>query len=143
MLGIPCNQFGSQSPGSDDEIQEFCMVNYGVSFTVLAKTDVNGDAAEPVWKWMQSQKRGVLGIRRTAWNFEKFLVGKDGNVLGRWAPTKDPLGLKGDIVQALEREGHTDVSDKRASVVSDSIYSVEGKTSVEIDQNVKVDEKLI
>ena len=103
ILGFPCNQFGSQDPGSDDTIQEFCLVNYGVSFPILAKTDVNGDKAEPVWEWMKKEVPGVLGLKRVKWNFEKFLIGKDGTVKGRWASTSKPESLEPVIVKELEK----------------------------------------
>ena len=78
ILGFPCNQFMQQDPGDNDTIQSFCLTNYGVSFPVLGKTDVNGDKAEPVYEWMKAQIPGLLGFKRIKWNFEKFLVGKDG-----------------------------------------------------------------
>ncbi|OJD34280.1 glutathione peroxidase [Diplodia corticola] len=98
ILGFPCNQFGSQDPGSNDEIQSFCQVNYGVSFPVLGKVDVNGDKADPVWEWMKSEKAGLMGLKRIKWNFEKFLIGKDGKVKGRWASTTKPESLK-DVIE--------------------------------------------
>jgi len=101
ILGFPCNQFGSQDPGSNDEIQSFCQVNYGVSFPVLGKTDVNGSGAEPVYEWMKKEKPGIMGIKSIKWNFEKFLIGKDGQVLNRWASTAKPETLKGPIEAAL------------------------------------------
>lgn len=100
ILGFPCNQFGSQDPGSNDEIQSFCQVNYGVSFPVLGKVDVNGDKADPVWEWMKTEKPGLMGLKRVKWNFEKFLIGKDGQVKGRWASTTKPESLK----EAIEKE---------------------------------------
>lgn len=102
FLGFPCNQFGSQDPGSNDEIQSFCQVNYGVSFPVLGKVDVNGDSAAPVFEWLKSEKPGLLGLKRVKWNFEKFLVGKDGRVIGRWASTTKPETLKGEIEKAIK-----------------------------------------
>ncbi|KAL1637711.1 Glutathione peroxidase 2 [Diplodia intermedia] len=100
VLGFPCNQFGGQDPGSNDEIQSFCQVNYGVSFPVLGKVDVNGDKADPVWEWMKSEKPGLMGLKRIKWNFEKFLIGKDGKVKGRWASTTKPESLK----EVIEKE---------------------------------------
>ncbi|KAF2452184.1 PTPA-domain-containing protein [Karstenula rhodostoma CBS 690.94] len=82
VIGFPCNQFGGQDPGSNDEIQSFCQVNYGVTFPVLGKVDVNGDKADPVFEWLKSEKPGLMGLKRVKWNFEKFLVGKDGRVIG-------------------------------------------------------------
>jgi glutathione peroxidase len=101
ILGFPCNQFGSQDPGTNDEIQTFCQVNYGVTFPVLGKVDVNGDKAEPLFEWMKSEKPGIMGLKRVKWNFEKFLIGRDGKVVQRWASTTKPEGLKGDIEKAL------------------------------------------
>lgn len=101
ILGFPCNQFGGQDPGSNDEIQEFCMVNYGVSFPVLGKVDVNGDNAEPVWEWLKKEKPGVMGLKRVKWNFEKFLIGRDGKVIKRWASTTKPEDLRADIEKAI------------------------------------------
>ena len=77
ILGFPCNQFGGQDPGSNDEIQEFCQLNYGVSFPVLGKIDVNGDNADPVFDWLKKEKPGLMGLKRIKWNFEKFLIGRD------------------------------------------------------------------
>ena len=78
ILGFPCNQFMQQDPGDNDTIQSFCLSNYGVSFPVLGKTEVNGDKAEPVYEWLKAQVPGLLGLKRIKWNFEKFLVGRDG-----------------------------------------------------------------
>ncbi|CAD0089583.1 unnamed protein product [Aureobasidium mustum] len=102
FLGFPCNQFGSQDPGSNDTIQEFCQLNYGVSFPVLGKTDVNGDKAEPVFEWMKAEQPGIMGLKRVKWNFEKFLIGKDGKVKGRWASTTKPEALKAPIEAQLK-----------------------------------------
>jgi glutathione peroxidase len=104
MLGFPCNQFGHQDPGSDDEIQQFCQVNYGVSFPVLGKTDVNGSKAEPVYEWMKAEKPGLLGLKRIKWNFEKFLIGRDGKVVQRWASMTKPESLESDIVHEIEKK---------------------------------------
>jgi len=101
ILGFPCNQFGSQDPGSNDEIASFCQINYGVTFPVLGKTDVNGDKAEPVYEWMKKEKAGLMGMKRIKWNFEKFLIGRDGTVKGRWASLTKPESLKADIEKAL------------------------------------------
>jgi len=108
MLGFPCNQFGGQDPGSDDDIQSFCMVNYGVSFPVLKKTNVNGDKAEPVWEWMKGEQPGLMGMKRIKWNFEKFLIGADGKVKGRWASTTKPETLKDPILKELNAAGPTE-----------------------------------
>jgi len=103
VLGFPCNQFGSQDPGSNDEIQSFCQLNYGVSFPVLGKIEVNGDKAEPLYEWMKKEKPGLMGMKRIKWNFEKFLVGKDGTVKGRWASTTKPEALKAEILGELKK----------------------------------------
>ena len=105
VLGFPCNQFGAQDPGTDDDIQSFCRLNYGVSFPVLAKVDVNGDGAAPVWEWMKGQRPGLFGMKRIKWNFEKFLVGADGQVKNRWASTTKPDGLRDEIIRELEKSG--------------------------------------
>ena len=101
VLGFPCNQFGSQDPGSNDEIASFCQLNYGVSFPMMAKVKVNGADAHPLWKWLTSEAPGVLGSRAVKWNFTKFLVGKDGRVIRRYAPQDAPKKLAGDIEAAL------------------------------------------
>ena len=100
ILGFPCNQFGGQDPGSNEEIQEFCQINYGVSFPMLGKIDVNGEKAEPLWEWLKSERPGLMGLKRVKWNFEKFLIGRDGKVKGRWASTTKPESLK----EAIEKE---------------------------------------
>lgn len=100
VLGFPCNQFGSQEPGSEDEIGEFCQVNYGVSFPMFAKVDVNGAEAHPLWVWLKDSKGGLVGDR-IKWNFTKFLIGRDGRVIDRYAPTTKPEDLSGDIAAAL------------------------------------------
>jgi peroxiredoxin len=104
VLGFPCNQFGHQEPGTDDEIQSFCQINYGVSFPIMKKTDVNGDNAEPLFQWLKEEKPGFIGLKRVKWNFEKFLVGRDGKVKGRWASTTKPEQLEKDILEALEEK---------------------------------------
>ena len=101
VLGFPCNQFGSQDPGADGEIAEFCQVNYGVSFPMMGKVDVNGPAAHPLYKWLCAEAPGLLGSKSVKWNFTKFLVGKDGQVIKRYAPTDKPADLAKDIVAAL------------------------------------------
>jgi len=103
IIGFPCNQFGGQDPGSNDQIQEFCQLNYGVSFPVLGKTNVNGDKAEPVFEWMKSEKPGLLGLKRIKWNFEKFLIGRDGKVVQRYASTTKPESLEKEIIQEIEK----------------------------------------
>ena len=101
VLGFPCNQFGSQDPGADGEIAEFCQVNYGVSFPMMGKIDVNGPAAHPLYKWLSSEAPGLLGSKAIKWNFTKFLVGKDGQVIRRYAPTDKPADLAKDVEAAL------------------------------------------
>jgi len=101
VLGFPCNQFGSQDPGADGEIAEFCHVNYGVSFPMMGKIDVNGSAAHPLYKWLSSEAPGLLGSKAIKWNFTKFLVGKDGQVIRRYAPTDKPGDLAKDVDAAL------------------------------------------
>jgi len=101
ILGFPCNQFGSQDSGNNSEIASFCQLNYGVSFPMMAKVDVNGPAAHPLYKWLVKEAPGILGTKSIKWNFTKFLVGKDGQVIGRYAPTDKPAGLKADIDKAL------------------------------------------
>ena len=101
VVGFPCNQFGAQDAGSNDEIAEFCQVNYGVSFPMMAKIDVNGEHAHPLYQWLEAEAPGVLGSKFIKWNFTKFLVGKDGAVLKRYAPTDTPASLASDIEAAL------------------------------------------
>ncbi len=101
VLGFPSNQFGAQDPGSNDEIASFCRTNYGVSFPMMSKIDVNGGKADPLWKWLKTEAPGILGTETIKWNFTKFLIGKDGKVIKRYAPTDSPESLKGDIEAAL------------------------------------------
>lgn len=101
IVGFPSNQFGHQDPGSNDEIATFCQTNYGVSFPMMAKTDVNGSDAHPLYKWLTAEAPGILGTKAIKWNFTKFLVGKDGQVLKRYAPTDTPESLSADIEAAL------------------------------------------
>ena len=101
VLGFPCNQFGAQDPGADGEIAEFCQLNYGVSFPMMGKIDVNGPAAHPLYKWLSSEAPGLLGSKAIKWNFTKFLVGKDGQVIRRYAPTDKPADLAKDVEAAL------------------------------------------
>lgn len=104
IIGFPCNQFGGQEPGSDEEIQSFCQVNYGVSFPIMGKLQVNGDAADPLYEWMKKEKPGLLGLKRIKWNFEKFLIGRDGKVVQRWGSITKPQDLETAIVAALKSE---------------------------------------
>ena len=100
VLGFPCNQFGSQDPGTNEEIGEFCEQNYGVTFPMFEKVDVNGDDAHPLYKWLRTEAGGVLGDA-IKWNFTKFLVGKDGTVIKRYGSTTSPEKIAGDIEKAL------------------------------------------
>jgi len=101
VIGFPINQFGAQDPGSNEEISSFCEMNYGVTFPMMSKVDVNGDKASPLWKWLTAQAPGILGTKTIKWNFTKFLVGKDGKVIKRYAPNDSPESLRGDIEAAL------------------------------------------
>ena len=101
VLGFPCNQFGKQDPGSNDEIAGFCQRNYGVDFAMMAKIDVNGEHAAPLYRWLTEQAPGILGTKAIKWNFTKFLVGKDGQVVRRYAPQDAPKKLAADIEAAL------------------------------------------
>ncbi|WP_369349440.1 glutathione peroxidase [Stenotrophomonas sp. JAG2] len=101
VIGFPCDQFGHQEPGDAAQIGEFCSLTYGVSFPMSDKVEVNGDGADPLWQWLKREKAGVLGTRGIKWNFSKFLVGREGQVLGRYAPTDTPASLRGDIEAAL------------------------------------------
>ena len=100
VLGFPCNQFREQDPGSSAEIGEFCQKNYGVTFPMMEKIDVNGDNAHPLYKWLRSEKSGLLGDK-IKWNFTKFLIGKDGRVIKRYGSTTKPEKITGDIEKAL------------------------------------------
>lgn len=102
VLGFPCDQFGHQEPGTEAEIAEFCQVNYGVTFPMFAKVDVNGREAHPLFQWLKEQRSGLLG-GAIKWNFTKFLLGRDGSVLGRYAPNTEPSKIAGDIEQALDQ----------------------------------------
>lgn len=101
LLGFPCNQFGKQDTGSNLEIGAFCQKNYGVDFTMMSKIDVNGPHAIPLYAWLKQEAPGVLGTRSIKWNFTKFLIGRDGKVLRRYAPRTKPQELNGDIEAAL------------------------------------------
>jgi glutathione peroxidase len=101
VLGFPCNQFGAQEPGSADDIGAFCEKNYGVSFPMFAKIDVNGDDAHPLYKHLKKESPGLLGTEGIKWNFTKFLVRKDGTVYKRYAPTTKPEELTDDIEKLL------------------------------------------
>lgn len=102
ILGFPCNQFGKQDPGSDGEISEFCQLNYGVSFPMFAKIEVNGDNTHPLFSHLKSAAKGIAGTENIKWNFTKFLVGKDGQVIERFAPITPPEKIAADIEKALK-----------------------------------------
>jgi glutathione peroxidase len=97
ILGFPCNQFGAQEPGSEAEIGQFCLKNYGVTFPMFAKIEVNGDNAHPFYKWMKKEQKGLLGSEAIKWNFTKFLIDAEGNVVKRYAPTDTPEKIGKDL----------------------------------------------
>ena len=101
VLGFPSNEFGNQDPGSNDQIASFCEMNYGVSFPMMEKVEVNGAQAHPLFKWLTKEAPGLLGSTGIKWNFTKFLVGKDGKVIRRYAPTDKPESITKDIEAAL------------------------------------------
>lgn len=101
VLGFPCNQFGKQEPGNPDEIKSFCSLTYDVTFPMFAKISVNGPGAHPLYQYLENEKRGFLGSKNIKWNFTKFLIGRDGQVLKRYAPVVKPEAIKGDIERAL------------------------------------------
>jgi glutathione peroxidase len=101
VLGFPCNQFGRQEPGSESEIGAFCMKNYGVSFPMFAKIDVNGEAAHPLWRFLKSAKKGLFGTPAIKWNFTKFLVDRAGNVVARYGSLTKPETLEAPIAKLL------------------------------------------
>lgn len=100
VLGFPCNQFNSQEPGTEEEISEFCQVNYGVSFPMFSKVDVNGENAHPIFKYLTSEEKGMV-TKDIKWNFTKFLVDKEGNVIDRFAPQTKPESIAKDIEKVL------------------------------------------
>ena len=103
VLGFPCNQFGGQDPGSNTDILNFCAKNYGVSFPMHSKIDVNGNAADPLFQYLKKQAKGALGTERIKWNFTKFLIGRTGEVIARYAPLTKPQAIQADIEAELER----------------------------------------
>lgn len=102
VLGFPCDQFGHQEPGDAEEIKSFCSLSYDVSFPMFGKIEVNGDNAHPFYRWLKKEKSGLLGISAIKWNFSKFLIGRDGAVLKRYAPTDKPEDIEKDIIAALQ-----------------------------------------
>jgi len=101
VMGFPSNEFGGQDPGSDGEIASFCQLNYGVKFPMMSKVKVNGAEAHPLWKWLTAEAPGILGTKGIKWNFTKFLVGRDGQVIKRYAPNDSPESITKDIEAAL------------------------------------------
>ncbi len=101
ILGFPCNQFGRQEPGDSEEIGAFCQKNYGVTFPIFEKIDVNGDHAAPIYKDLKSEAPGLLGTQKIKWNFTKFLVSRKGEIIDRYAPTTKPEDIEEDICKAL------------------------------------------
>ena len=101
VLGFPCNQFGGQEPGNADEIEEFCKVNFGLTFPLMAKVDVNGPDASPLFDWMKKEAPGLMGSKSIKWNFTKFLIDREGNVVKRYAPTDSPASIAKDIEALL------------------------------------------
>ncbi len=101
VLGFPCNQFGSQEPDGEPEIARFCETRFGVTFPMFSKIDVNGPGAHPLYVWLKAAEPGILGTESIKWNFTKFLVGRDGSVVKRYAPTSTPESIEADVVAAL------------------------------------------
>lgn len=101
ILGFPCNQFGKQDPGADGQIEEFCQLNYGVSFPMFSKVDVNGGDAHPLFTYLKDEARGVLGSKKIKWNFTKFLINRQGEVVKRYAPTDTPESMQADVEKLL------------------------------------------
>jgi glutathione peroxidase len=101
VLGFPCNQFGNQEPGNAEEIEQFCKINYGVTFPLMEKIDVNGDSASPLFDWMKDEAKGLFGSTSIKWNFTKFLIDREGNVVRRYAPNDRPERIAKDIEKLL------------------------------------------
>ena len=101
VLGFPCNQFGAQEPGNAEEIDQFCKVNFGVTFPLMAKVDVNGDNASPLFDWMKKEAKGLMGSTSIKWNFTKFLIDRQGKVVKRYAPTDKPEAIAKDIAKLI------------------------------------------
>jgi glutathione peroxidase len=102
VLAFPCNQFGAQEPGTPEQIAQFCSTNYGVEFPLFSRIDVNGAHTDPLWRWLKDQASGVFGTEVIKWNFTKFLIGRDGQVIRRYAPQTQPDALRADIEIALD-----------------------------------------
>ena len=105
VLGFPCNQFGAQEPGDEAEIREFCSLEYDISFPMFAKVEVNGEGADALFRFLKKQRKGLLGTEAIKWNFTKFLVDRDGQVLRRYAPTDAPEAIERDLLAVLQPEG--------------------------------------
>ncbi|GGC73908.1 glutathione peroxidase [Marinobacter halophilus] len=101
VLGFPCNQFMNQDPGNDDAISQFCSLNYGVNFPMFAKVEVNGDGTHPLFRFLKKEAKGLMGSEKVKWNFTKFLVNRDGQVVRRYAPTAKPADIRADIEKLL------------------------------------------
>lgn len=101
ILGFPCNQFGAQEPGDESKIEQFCTARFGVTFPLFAKIDVNGDSAHPLYEYLKKEEKGILGTEAIKWNFTKFLVNKEGEVLKRYAPTTTPESIAGELAKVL------------------------------------------
>ncbi|ABM18853.1 MULTISPECIES: glutathione peroxidase [Marinobacter] len=101
VLGFPCNQFMNQDPGNDDAISQFCSLNYGVSFPMFAKIEVNGDGTHPLFRFLKREAKGLMGSEKVKWNFTKFLVNREGQVVRRYAPTAKPADIRADIEKLL------------------------------------------
>lgn len=101
VLGFPCNQFLNQDPGNDESISQFCSLNYGVDFPMFSKVDVNGESADPLFRFLKKEAKGLMGSEKVKWNFTKFLVGPDGNVVRRYPPTTKPSEIRADIEKLL------------------------------------------
>jgi glutathione peroxidase len=101
ILGFPCNQFGGQEPGEDAEIASFCQLNHGVSFPLMKKSDVNGENTNEVYKYLKAEKSGLLGLTLIKWNFEKFLINKEGKVINRWASTTTPAFIDAEVAKLV------------------------------------------
>ncbi|KAI9029024.1 thioredoxin-like protein [Phycomyces nitens] len=101
VIGVPCNQFGGQEPGSEEEIENFCSLTWNVTFPLAAKQDVNGDNESPLYAWLKDSQSGLLGMKRIKWNFEKFLIDKDGKVVNRYSSLTEPKAIAADIEKLL------------------------------------------
>lgn len=101
VLAFPCNQFGAQEPGNAEEIEQFCKVNFGLTFPLMQKVDVNGDEASPLFDWMKKEAPGLMGSKAIKWNFTKFLIDREGNVVKRYGPADAPAGIAKDIEKLL------------------------------------------